>query len=151
MDFRLDMYTLSDVFLSHAAWTRRSSASLFWEVVVWMWQLSTSFVSLPIGSSTSGFDGSWVVVVNSSIGVFVSSRSNVTVFTGLTGLVGGVSSSDSSESYRVSLPVESSSDVGSRVASGFRSFWNCRMQMWVGCSPPHSSHRSWIFASHLST
>src|SRR5712672_2413278 len=31
MDFRLDIYTLSDVFLSHSAWARRAFASSFCE------------------------------------------------------------------------------------------------------------------------
>src|SRR5712671_699320 len=111
MDFRLDMYTLSDVFLSHAACTRRASTLSFWEVGFWVSTLS--------------------------------------------------SSSDSSESHRVSLPVDSSSGTSnvtvfghvgcSAVGSGLWSFLNCLMHMRVGCSPPHSSHRSGIFVSRLST
>src|SRR5712672_1999509 len=109
MAFRLDMYTLSDVFLSHAERTRCASASLFWEVGFWASKLSPS--------------------------------------------------SDPSESHRVSLPVDLSSDmlnvtvlgcaVRSSVTSGFWSFLNCLIHMQVGCSLPHSSHRSGVFVSRL--
>src|SRR5712672_835440 len=109
MAFRLDMYTLSDVFLSHAAHTRRASASSFWEVGFWASKLSPSL--------------------------------------------------DPSESHRVSLPVDLSSDMlnvtilgctgHSSVTSGFWSFLNCLIHMWVGCSSLHSSHRSGVFVSRL--
>src|SRR5712675_2538607 len=102
MDFRLDMYMLSDVFLSHAACTSHASASSFWEVGFWVSALS--------------------------------------------------SSSDSSESHRVSLPVDSSSGTSnvtifghvgcSAIGSGLWSFLNHLMQMRVGCSPLHSLHCS---------
>src|SRR5712675_1326390 len=111
MDFRLDMYTLSDVFLSHAACTRRASALSFWEVRFWVSTLS--------------------------------------------------SSSDSSESHRVLLPVDSSSGTSnvtifgrvgcSVVGSSLWSFLNCLMHIWVGCSLSHSLHHSGVFASRLST
>src|SRR5712672_2517083 len=127
MDFRLDMYTLSDVFLNHAACTRCSSASSFWEVATWIWQLGRFSCS-----SSSG------------MGCLVSSlgRSNETVFAG--GVDGGLDSSlsDSLESHSVSLPVESSFVTGSAAISGFWSFWNRLIHMRVGCSPSHSSHRS---------
>src|SRR5712672_4591895 len=103
------MYTLSDVFLSHAACTSHASASSFWEVRFWVSVLS--------------------------------------------------SSSDSSESHRVSLPVDLSSGTSnvtvfglvgcSLIGSGLWSFLNCLMHMQVGCSPPHSSHHSGVFASHF--
>src|SRR5712671_661681 len=109
MDFRLDMYTLSDVFLSHAACTRRASASSFWEVGFWVSTLS--------------------------------------------------SSSDSLESHRVSLSADSSSGmlnmtffgcVGcSTIGSGSWSLLNCLIHMRVGCSLPHSSHRSGTFTDRL--
>jgi len=105
------MYTLSDVFLSHAACTSHASASSFWEVRFWVSVLSSSL--------------------------------------------------DSSESHRVSLPVDLSSGTSnvtffgcvgcSAIGSGLWSFLNRLMQMWVGCSPPHSSHRSGVFVSCLST
>src|SRR5712675_2909306 len=111
MDFQLDMYTLSDVFLSHAACTRRASALSFWEV------------------------GFWVSILSSSL--------------------------DSSESHRVSLPVDSLSGTSNVtvfgrvgclvIGSGLWSFLNHLMHMWVGCSPPHSSHCSGVFVSCLST
>ena|SRR5712671_1439555 len=136
MDFRLDMYMLSDVFLNHAVCTRRSSASSLWEVTTWIWQPGrfNCSSSLDMGCSASS-----------------PGRSNETVFAG--GVDVGLSSSlsDSSESYRVSLPVESSSEVGSMAGSGVWSLLNRLMHMRVGCSPPHSSHRSGTFASRLST
>src|SRR5712671_4562848 len=111
MDFQLDIYTLSDVFLSHAVCTRCASASSFWEV------------------------GFWVSVL--------------------------FSSSDSSESHRVSLPIDSLSStlnvtvfghIGcSTVGSGLWSFLNHLMHMWVRCSLLHSSHCSGVFVSYLST
>src|SRR5712671_2500755 len=136
MDFRLDMYTLSDVFLNHAACTRRSSASSFWEVATWIWQ-----------------PGRFSCSSSSGMGCLVSSfgRSNETIFAG--GVDDGLNSLllDSSESHSVSLLVESSSVVGSTTVSGFWSFWNRLMHMWVGCSLPHSLHHSGIFTSRLST
>src|SRR5712675_2300072 len=48
IDFRLDMYTLSDVFLNQAVCTRRASASSFWEVgfsVSSFWSLVGSLAS----------------------------------------------------------------------------------------------------------
>src|SRR5712675_1620374 len=111
MDFQLDMYTLSDVFLSHAACTRCASTSSFWEV------------------------GFWVSTLSSSLG--------------------------SSESHRVSLPVDSSSGTSnvtvfgrvgcSAIGSGLWSFLNRLMHMRVGCSPLHSLHHSGVFVSCLST
>src|SRR5712672_403547 len=67
MDFRLDMYTLSDVFLSHSAWARRAFASSFCEESCCVSALPTSFdsselhkVSLPeFLSSASLSDGVW--------------------------------------------------------------------------------------------
>src|SRR5712672_3991307 len=61
------MYTLSDVFLSHAACTRCASASLFWEVGFWVSTLSSS-----LDSSESH---RVLLSVDSSSGI-----SNVTVF-----------------------------------------------------------------------
>jgi len=89
-------------------------------MVAWVWQLSRSFtcslvssVNLPMSSVVS--------VVNSSPGseASPSGRLNVTVFVGHAGwLVTDSSFSDSSESYRVSLPIESLSGVGSVAVSG---------------------------------
>src|SRR5712672_153727 len=63
MDFRLDMYTLPDVFLSHSAWARRVFASLFCEEGCWVSTLPGSLdlseshkVSL---SESSSSDGMW--------------------------------------------------------------------------------------------
>src|SRR5712671_4072620 len=89
MDFLLDMYTLSEVFLNWAAWVRRTSASSFSE-------LSASYEGL-LGSGVIGLS---------------SSRLNVTDFVGCVGrsAVGlALLLSDSSESYRVLPPIESSS------------------------------------------
>src|SRR5712675_907734 len=100
MDFRLDMYTLSDVFLNWAAQVRCASASLF----------SDSLVSY------EGLSGSGVIGLSSG-------RSNMTDFVGhVGGLVVGLvlPLSDPSELYRVLLPVESSSWGRYGVGSGFR-------------------------------
>src|SRR5712671_1770159 len=67
MDFRLDMYTLSDVFLSHSAWARRAFASLFCEEGCCVSTLPASLdsseshkMSLPEFSSfASSSDGTW--------------------------------------------------------------------------------------------
>src|SRR5882757_5455439 len=111
------MYTLSDVFLNHAACTRRSSASSFWEAAVWTLQLSMSSASLSLGSSGSVSDSSCMVVANLSV-EFCLGELGVVASTGFIGLVGGVSSPDSSESYRVSLPVESSSGTSNMTVLG---------------------------------
>src|SRR5712672_1921616 len=137
IDFRLDMYTFSDVFLSHAACARRASTSSFWEVgssVSSLWSLAES------SASYSGVLG------------LSSGRSNVTDLVGVSDIlfmllvrsgIDSVSSfSDSSESHRVSLLVESSSTIGRGVVSGLRSFSKRFMQRRVGCSPPHSLHCS---------
>src|SRR5712675_2108573 len=137
MDFRLDMYTFSDVFLSHAACARRASTSSFWEVgssVSLLWSLA---------ESSASYDG---------VSGLLSGRSNVTDLVGVSDIlfkllvrsgIDSVSSfSDSSESHRVSLLVESSSAVGRGVVSGFRSFSKRFIQRLVGCSPPHSLHCS---------
>src|SRR5882672_1211222 len=120
MDFQLDMYTLSEVFLSWAAWVRRASTSSF----------SDS------SASYEGVSGSGVVSLSSG-------RLNVTNFIGhVSGLVVGLALplSNPSESYRVLLPVKSSLWGRYGVGSGFRSLWNLLMQVQVGCSPLHSSH-----------
>src|SRR5712675_1711040 len=137
IDFRLDMYTFSDVFLSHAACARCVSTSSLWEV----------------GSSVSSL---WSLAESSAsyrevLGSF-SWRSNVTDLSGASdnlfmlfvrSVIGSTSSlSDPSESHSVSLLGESSSTSGSGVVSGFRSLSNCFMQKRVECSPPHFSHRS---------
>src|SRR5712671_2536852 len=137
MDFRLDMYMLSNVFLNHATCTRCTSALSFWEVVVWILQSS------PSNCSSMSYRTSLV----SSFG-----RLNVTIFVGgVTWLVAGASSSDSLESHRVLLPVESSSDIRSGVASGFWSFLNCLKHVQVGCSLLHSLHHLGVLMSFLST
>src|SRR5712671_7280210 len=67
MDFRLDIYTLSDVFLSHSAWARRAFASSFCEEGCCVSMLPASLdsselhkVSLPeFSSSASSSDGIW--------------------------------------------------------------------------------------------
>src|SRR5712672_373789 len=137
IDFRLDMYTFSEVFLSHAARASRSSTSSFWEV--------GSSVSLlcSLAESSASYDG----VLGLSFG-----RSNVTDLVGVSDIlfmflvrsgIDSVSSfSDSSESHKVSLFVESSSFTGSGIAPDFRSFSKRFMQRRVGCSPPHSLHCS---------
>jgi len=89
MDFLLDMYMLSEVFLNWAVWVRRASASSF------------------SGSSAlyEGLSGLGVIGLSSS-------RLNVTDFVGrVDGLVVGLalSSSNLSEPCRVLLPIESSS------------------------------------------
>ena len=84
-----------------------------------------------------GLSGSGVVGLSSG-------RLNVTDFVGrVSGLVVGLalSLSDPSESYRVLLPIESSSWGRYGVGSGFRSLWNLLTQVRVGCLPLHSSHR----------
>src|SRR5712675_1208993 len=144
IDFRLDMYTFSDVFLSHAACARRASTSSFWEVgssVSLLWSLAES------SASYNGVSG------------LSSGRSNVTDLVGVSDILfmlpvrSGIDSvslfSDSSESHRVSLLVESSSTVGRGVVSGFRSFSKRFMQRRVGCSPPHSLHCSGDLMSSL--
>src|SRR5882757_8692083 len=101
MAFRLDIYTLSDVFLSHAARTRHASASSFWDVDCWVLTLSSSLSSSP-SDSLAWYGVS--LVVNLSFG-----KSKVTVFDGCIGgsFVGLISSfSDSSESHRVSLLID---------------------------------------------
>src|SRR5712675_2345940 len=91
IDFLLDIYTLSDVFLSHAVWTRRVSVSSFCDAGCWMSILSLSSLS---GSSV------WrgvLLLVSPSFG-----KSKVTVFNGcIDGSVVGLalSLSDSSESH----------------------------------------------------
>src|SRR5712672_2852699 len=137
IDFRLDMYTFSDVFLSHAACARRASTSSFWEVgssVSLLWSLAES------SASYGGVSG------------LSSGRLNVTDLVGVSDIlfmllvrsgIDSVSSfSDSSESHRVSLLADSSSTIGRGVASGFRSLSKRFMQSRVGCSPPHSLHCS---------
>src|SRR5712675_3760624 len=137
IDFRLDMYTLSDAFLNQAVCTKRASASLFWEVGFSVSSLCS------LAESSASYNG----VLGLS-----SDRSNVTDLTGVSDIlfmllvrsgIDSVSSfSDSSESHRVSLLVESSSIVGSGFVSGLRSFSKCFMQKRVWCSPPHFSHCS---------
>src|SRR5712671_1228245 len=98
IDFLLDIYTLSDVFLSHAVWTRCVSVSSFCDAGCWVLTLSSSLSSSFSGSSV------WhgvLLLVNSSFG-----KSKVTVFNGCVdgSVVGLVSlSSNSSEPHKVSL------------------------------------------------
>src|SRR5712672_1970202 len=132
IDFRLDMYTFSDVFLSHAACARRASTSSFWEV--------GSSVSLlrSLAESSASYNG---------VSGLSSGRSNMTDLVGVSDilfmlLVRSGIDSVSSESHRVSLLVDSSLTVGRGVVSGFRSFSKRFMQRRVGCSPPHSLHCS---------
>jgi len=89
MDFLLDMYTLSEVFLSWVAWVRHTSTSLFLESL----------------TSRKGLSGSGVIGLSSS-------KLNVTDFVRRVGgsAVGlALLPSDPLESYRVLLPVKSSS------------------------------------------
>ena len=82
----------------------------------------------------------------------LSDKSNVTDLVGCSdnfvidlarSVMDSVSSfSESSESHRVSLLVESSLVAESGVILGFQSFSNCFMQRRVGCSPPHFLHCS---------
>src|SRR5712671_5578349 len=67
IDFRFDMYTLSDAFLSHAVCARRVSTSSFWEV-----GLSVSSLCSFVSSSASSEGG---------LGMLLG-RSNVTVLVG---------------------------------------------------------------------
>src|SRR5712671_7874385 len=86
MDFLLDMYMLSEVFLSWVAWVRRASAS--------------SFSELP--ASYKGLLGSGIISSSSS-------KLNVTDFVRCVGesAVGLVLlPPDPSEPYRVLLPIE---------------------------------------------
>jgi len=89
MDFQLDIYTLSDIFLSWAAWVSHASA-------------------LSFSNSSASYEGlSGLGVISLSSG-----RLNVTDFVGcVNGSVVGLAllPSDPSESYSVSLPIESSS------------------------------------------
>ena len=137
MDFRLDIYTLSDVFLSHSAWARRAFASSFWEVgssVSPLWSLAESSASYDGGlgalSGKSNVTDLGVCSDSFVIASFKSANDSVS------------SSSDPSELHRVSLFVESSSIVGRGAVPGFRSFSKRFMQRRVGCSPPHSLHCS---------
>jgi len=115
MAFRLDIYTLSDVFLNHAARTNRVSASSFCDVGDWVLTLSSS--------SLSSFSDSLVwcgvlFLVNSSF-----SKLKATVFTGLVdgSVVGSVSSfSGPSELYKVSLSIEPLSGARCGISFNFR-------------------------------
>src|SRR5712672_4247825 len=137
IDFWLDMYTFSDVFLSHAVCARRASTSSFWEVgssVLSLWSLAESSLSCSVVPELSSGRLNVTDLSLVSDSLFMS-------FTRLsTGSVS--SSSDSLESHNVSLFVESSSVIGRGVVSGFRSFSKRFMQRRVGCSPPHSLHCS---------
>src|SRR5712671_6117439 len=89
MDFLLDIYTLSKVFLNWAAWVRCASASSF-------------------SDSSASYEG----LLSSGVVGLSSGRLNITDFVGhVSGLVIDLvlPLSDPSESYRVLLPVESSS------------------------------------------
>src|SRR5712671_6538327 len=58
IDFRLDMYTFSDVFLNQAAYARRASTSSLWEVgssVLLLWSFEESSVSR--GGALESFSG----------------------------------------------------------------------------------------------
>src|SRR5712672_772020 len=137
IDFRLDMYTFSDVFLSHAACARRASTSSFWEVgssVSLLWSLAES--------SASSDGASWLSSGRSNVTDLVGVSDILSILLVRSGIDSVSSFSDSSESHRVSLLVESSSAVGRGVVSGFRSFSKRFMQRRVGCSPPHSLHCS---------
>src|SRR5712671_919517 len=127
MDFWLDMYTLSNDFLSWAAWVRRVSASSFSDSSVsYEWLLGSGVIGLSSG------------------------RLNVTDFVGrIDRSVISLASppSDSSESYSVLLPVESSLWTRYGVDSGFWSLRNRLTQVWVGCSPLHSLQRFRILMS----
>jgi len=97
MDFLLDIYTLSEVFLNWVAWVRRVSTSSFFELLV----------------LCEGILGSGV------IGLF-SGKLNVTDFIGrVGGLVVGLvlPPSDPPELFKVSLPIESS--LWGRYGVGF--------------------------------
>src|SRR5712672_326387 len=135
IDFRLDMYTLSDVFCSHAVCARRVSTSSFWEVgfsVSSLWSLLKSLVSRDRVSDSSSGKTNVTCLVGVSDSSFMSFVRLVTDFS--------VSSSDSSELHSVSLFVESLSFSESEVASDFRNFSNRFMQRRVGCSFPHFEH-----------
>ena len=95
------MYMLSNVFLSWTAWVRRASASSFSDLL----------------ASYEGLSGLGIVGLSSG-------RLNMTDFVGhVGGLVVGLTlpPSDSLESYRVLLPVESLSWGRYGVGSGFQS------------------------------
>jgi len=114
------MYTLSDVFLSWAAWVRRTSASSFsdlsasYEGLSGLGIIGLSFGGLNITDFVGHVDGSAVSLVLLPF--------------------------DPSESYKVLLPIESLLWGRYGVGSGFQSLWNLLTQVRVGCSPLHSSH-----------
>src|SRR5712671_3950841 len=144
IDFRLDMYTFSDVFLNHAACARRASTSSLWEVgssVLSLWSLVESLVSCGRASGSSSRRSNVTDLFGTSDNLFIpfvrSAIGSVLLY------------SDSSESHNVSLFVESSSVTGSGVVSGFRNFSKHFIQKRVGCSLPHSSHRSGDLMSSL--
>src|SRR5712671_5822817 len=108
MDFRLDMYMLSDVFLNWAAWVRHTSASSF----------SNS------SALSEGLSGSGVIGLSSG-------RLNVTDFIGRVGrsvVDLALPLSDPSELYRV-LPFIGSSLCG--VGSGFRNRFKTSISLFI--------------------
>src|SRR5712672_307201 len=106
------MYTLSEVFLSWAAWVRRAFASSF-----------------------SGFLASREGVPGSGVIGLPSGRLNVTDFVGCIGgsVVGlALPSSDLSESYKVSSFIESSSWGRYGVDFGFRNRFKTSTSLFIG-------------------
>src|SRR5712672_1774208 len=101
MAFRLDMYMFSDVFLNHAVYTRRASASSFWEVgslVSSLW----SFVE----SSASHGGASESSVGSLNVTDLVGVSDILSILLVRSGIDSVSSSSEFSESHRVSLFVE---------------------------------------------
>src|SRR5712671_1941106 len=137
MAFQLDMYTFSNVFLNHAVCTSRASASSFWE----MGPLVSSLCSL-MESSVSLSRVSGVLSDRSNVTALVGCNDSFVIdsFKSISDSV--LLSSDPSKLHKVLLFVELLLVVESGVVLGFRSFSKCFMQKRIGCSPPHSLHRS---------
>src|SRR5712671_2732032 len=129
MDFRLDMYTLSDVFLSHSAWARRAFASSFCGEGGCVSMLSASLdsseshkVSLPeLSSSALSSDGIWSL----------SSFSTSSLVREVVGRVSEISFIEASNLTVLGCVVLSRSS---------RSLLDLRIQIRVGCSSLHSPH-----------
>src|SRR5712675_2402981 len=156
MDFRLDMYTLSDVFLSHSAWARRAFASSFCGEGRCVSTLPASLdsseshkVSLPeFSSSASSSGGIWSPssfstssligeVGGCASGIPSVKMSNLTV-------LGGV--------CRCFVILLIEVIVLGRVVLSCspRSLLDLCIQIRVGCFSPHSSHRACFLANFIS-
>src|SRR5712675_1660281 len=136
IDFLFDMYILSDVFLSHAVCVRRVSTSSLWEVGL---SISSVRSSAALSASSEGVSGvspgrSKVTVLGDCIDSLAiafsrSVRRSDSLSIGLLG------------SYKA-LFVGLSSDVKGKVTRDSCDLSRCFVQRGVGCSFPHSAHRS---------